>query len=98
MTLEEWEQQATRGTRGDMVWDMIRDWKKDRDLMMRGYEAMKGAEVLGRCYFEAQQRDPCNNTNYCRIADWVRDVEIVLELKEPRVANVEADAREECRP
>ena len=98
MTLEEWEQQATRGTRGDVVWDMIRDWKKDRDLMMRGYEAMKLARFLADCHYGATGRDPCNNTNYCNIANWIRDVEVQLELKEPRVANVEADAREECRP
>jgi len=27
MTVEEWEQQANRETRGDMVWDILRDYK-----------------------------------------------------------------------
>jgi hypothetical protein len=29
-SLEEWKAQATKGTSGDMVWDILRDWERSR--------------------------------------------------------------------
>lgn len=67
--------------------ELVEENTKLGALILRGYEAMKGAQVLAQCYFDAQHRDPYNNTNYCNIADWIRDVEVQLELKEPALTS-----------
>jgi hypothetical protein len=40
MTLEEWYKQAERGTSGDMVYDILRDWKNDRDQLAQEMEML----------------------------------------------------------
>lgn len=34
MTYDEWVERAGKGTSGDMVWDILRDWKKERELLL----------------------------------------------------------------
>ena len=33
MNIKEWYERAERGTSGDMVFDILRDWKKEREQL-----------------------------------------------------------------
>jgi len=35
VSLEEWFERARRGTSGDMVFDILSDWKLDRDELLK---------------------------------------------------------------
>ena len=49
-------------------------------LLKRGLEAADGALVLANCYFERDGRDGCNNDNYCRLLDWMKDARAALDV------------------
>lgn len=48
-------------------------------LLAKGLEATKGAQVIMNAYFERVNRDPYNNDNYCRLQDWMVNVQQVLK-------------------
>ena len=48
-------------------------------LLKRGLEAAEGAIVLAECFFDREGRDGCNNDNYCRLIDWIKDVRVALK-------------------
>lgn len=46
-------------------------------LLTSGLEAAEGAQVVMEAWC-ADGRDPCNNDNYCRLLDWMKDVRRAL--------------------
>jgi hypothetical protein len=49
-TLLHWEEVARRGTRGDMVWDILRAWRAERDASAAAaLDAATRAGALVRC-------------------------------------------------
>jgi len=47
----DWVKQAERGTSGDMVWDMLADWKTDIDQARAEERAKTLREVLSESYW-----------------------------------------------
>ncbi len=41
LTLEEWEGLAERGTSGDMVWDILGDWKAEQEVYVQQLDTTK---------------------------------------------------------
>jgi len=69
MKIEEWRERAQRGTSGDMVWDILRDWSSDLCRLEIAIDRLKAA--LDKCNPQAcGDCDPCigGRPDQCAIA------------------------------
>jgi len=39
-TVEEWQARADKGTSGDMVHDILRDWRHDREKLLKKIQSL----------------------------------------------------------
>lgn len=72
-------EQLEKGTKDWCRMVLLTTWHREHyKLLSDGFEAAEGAQVIMNLYFERDNRDPGNNTNYCRVVDWINKTRKVL--------------------
>ena len=82
LTHKQWEEIADRGTRGDMVWDILASWRQDHDVLVaerdvlqeklaRAMEAIDYAIKRMRALYEVR-----------KLNDYLEDIDSIGKVQE----------------